>query len=253
MTFQDSLNVISSPESADGRLLCSSQTGLQLDLFGPEVAPVSHSVWPVKGMAPATIDISGQSSDVSLRTVSLQSSLENRLRARLDVNGSPEYVLTWKQWNMESGPPICALRASQRRTSDSDCGGWPTPDAQNFNDGADPVKHLARLAKIKETGINGNGAGLTLGITAQLAGWCTPTTRDHKGGANWEDRTRDGKPRPICDMTLPDQVHIGQIPSSSLAETGKRGVLNPDLPLWLMGYPEGWGSYAGTVTPSSRK
>ena len=36
------------------------------------------------------------------------------LRANLDGNGSPECVLKWRLWDMPSGPPICALRASAR-------------------------------------------------------------------------------------------------------------------------------------------
>ncbi len=136
------------------------------------------------------------------------------MRQALDVNGSMEYALTWKHWTMSSGPPICALRASARRTSDSGCSGWPTarqtdgeknvrslegalreierkggpqdlcqaamltgwptPDAQAMNVGADPVRHMERLAKIKAKGINGNGAALTLGMAANLAGWPTP-------------------------------------------------------------------------------
>lgn len=35
--------------------------------------------------------------------------------------------LTWKTWDMPQREPICALRASTRRTSDNDCSGWPTP------------------------------------------------------------------------------------------------------------------------------
>lgn len=46
-------------------------------------------------------------------------------------NGSPEYVLIWKAWDMPAGPPICALRASARRTSGSDCIGWATPRARD--------------------------------------------------------------------------------------------------------------------------
>jgi len=45
----------------------------------------------------------------------------------MDVNGSPEYALTWSTWDMPSGPPICRLRASARRISASGCSGWPTP------------------------------------------------------------------------------------------------------------------------------
>jgi hypothetical protein len=47
----------------------------------------------------------------------------------MGASGSPEYALTWKEWPMLSGPPICALRARQRPTQDSDYFGWPTPMA----------------------------------------------------------------------------------------------------------------------------
>jgi hypothetical protein len=50
----------------------------------------------------------------------------------LDVNGSPEYDLTLKQWDMPSGPPIFRLRAWGRRTSGKDCGGWPTAAARDY-------------------------------------------------------------------------------------------------------------------------
>ena len=72
---------------------------------------------------------SGPSFAASLRSAALQLSLESRLRALLDVNGSPEYGLIWKQWAIGSGPPICALRASRRRTSANVSTGWPTPQA----------------------------------------------------------------------------------------------------------------------------
>ena len=42
-------------------------------------------------------------------SAALQRALENRLRARMDVNGSPEYELIWKPWDMAGGSPIwCA-------------------------------------------------------------------------------------------------------------------------------------------------
>ena len=78
---------------------------------------------------------------------------------------------------MPSGPPICRLRASGHRISGDGCGGshgWPTPDAQAMNVGCDPDKHMERLARLKEKHGNGNGAGLTLGAAAAMAGWATP-------------------------------------------------------------------------------
>ena len=43
---------------------------------------------------------------VSSPSADLQSSLENRLVDRLDVNGSLEYVLTWRQQDLPAGLPI---------------------------------------------------------------------------------------------------------------------------------------------------
>ena len=156
--------------------------GLQIELFGPEVALASPSPKPAASAeVSTTIVTSGPSSDVSSISAALQSFLESRLRARMDVDGSPEYALTWKTLDMPHGPPICQLRASHRRKSDSASSGpragYPTPEAGVFG-GADPEKIIQRRAKLKATGVNGNGFGLTLGQFACLVGYPTPTARD---------------------------------------------------------------------------
>src|SRR5690606_28095840 len=72
-------------------------------------------------------------------SVGLQLSLASRLRVLMDVDGSPEYELTWSQWDMPWGPPICRLRASARRTSGNGFGGlrggWATPKASDGTGG----------------------------------------------------------------------------------------------------------------------
>ena len=57
--------------------------------------------------------------------------------------------------------------------------GWPTPDAAAMNVGCDPEKHQARRARLKAKGINGNGAGLTLGAAASLS----PAPTAARGGS----------------------------------------------------------------------
>ncbi|MGR0183198.1 hypothetical protein [Azospirillum aestuarii] len=103
------------------------------------------------------------------KSAALQSSLEAALKKRLTGKGSPLFELTWKTWAMESGPPICALRASAPRTSVSGCGGWPTP-----------IRADARIPGPSATRQGAQG----LSATADLASWPTPAARDWKSSAS---------------------------------------------------------------------
>ena len=64
--------------------------------------------------------------------------------------------------------------------------------------GADLETHLKRVAKLKAKKINGNGAGLPLGIVSQMAGWPTPCTPSGGRSTSIEKmdatgRTADGR------------------------------------------------------------
>jgi len=88
-------------------------------------------------------------------------------------NGSPEFALTWREVDMPSGVPICALRASAHRTGDNGCSGslagWATPDTVPDAPcmGTNAVNQIQGL---------GNQA------KSIMTGWPTPTSRDHKDG-----------------------------------------------------------------------
>ena len=131
MTFAATRRRTSSPALASGPMQLDLLEWLTATASGPAPAPASPSAPPASSAAPMTSDTCGLSSTASSESAALQSSLENRLRARLDGNGSGLFALTWKHWDMPSQPPILARRASARRTSDSGCGGWPTPMAGN--------------------------------------------------------------------------------------------------------------------------
>ena len=225
---EDTASTTSSPGSADGATPFASQGGPTTDQSGPDHVPVSRFRSRDSEKAMPTNDICGPLFTASSPSADLQRSLENRLRQNLDVNGSPEFALTWKAVDMPAGVPICALRASGRPTSGKGFGGWPTPTAQE--PGGTPEQFLARKRKAVE---NGSQMGISLTALSMVAlttgwptpmagtpaqngnnvagnndssrktvelvrGWATPTSRDHKDtGENLTDSTmrRDGKSR----------------------------------------------------------
>ena len=139
--------LISLRASEDGLSLSNSPSGPRTSPSGRGVARANRLAEQAREKALTMRAISGPPGSPSSGSECLQSSLESRLRALMDGLGSLEYKLIWKHWDMPWGPPICALRASARRTSGKDCSGWPTPDARVFE-----AKDLKRLRIASGTG-----------------------------------------------------------------------------------------------------
>jgi len=271
-TSQGLLRPISSPVSASGPTPCAPLAGPTTAPSGPDPAPASPSAPPVEGGAPPTSGICGQSSTASSRSAALQSSLESRLRARLAETGSTLFGLTWKAWDMQSGRPILARRASARRTSDSAYGGWPTPRTSDTNgaglhgDGGMDLRATAtmagwpppRLEDGESSGMRwGRGKADTLtAVATHLAGWPSPQARDHKGALNpGNELTHNARPlNEMARLATPARYTAsGEMLTGSSAGMESGGQLNPAHSRWLMGLPAAWDVCAPTATRLSRR
>ena len=134
-TCEDSHSAISSPELACGHTRYDKLGGLTIDQYGQALAPANLSARQAREWGLLTSGISGPPLNGLSSSAALQSSLENRLRVRLSDLGSTLYTLTWKPWVTPSGQSRFRLRASVRRTSETDCSGWPTPTTRDWKDG----------------------------------------------------------------------------------------------------------------------
>ena len=110
MTSKDIRSTISSPASAAGAVRYDSRIGPIIEKFGLEAVLASLSPSRAKEVGLLTTGTSGRISDISSRSAALQSSLESRLRQRL--NGSDLCEVIWKPWTTPWGAmPVEAASA----------------------------------------------------------------------------------------------------------------------------------------------
>jgi hypothetical protein len=275
-TLPGSTSAISSPESAAGPTPSDLPDGPTTAQSGPAPVPVSRFRARDSKKAMPTNDTSGPLFTNSSPSASLQRSLENRLRARMAGNGSPEYALTWKTHDMPSGPPICALRASGRRTSGKDFSGWPSPQTRDHHaQGANhnPKAHSSSLATVVEKKAppvgwptpmatertsspetmakrlayrKGNGQNtvpLYLNEVAQTAGWPTPRVSDQAAGRTLDNEGRRVSPSGLFGANLSDLAQTAGWPTpmaGTPAQNGNNAAGNNDSSRKTVELVSGW-------------
>ena len=189
MSLTNSHNATFLPESASGVMPCDAPDGQMINRCGRAAAPVSLSARQAKAAGLMMSGTCGPRSTGSLRSASLQSSLENRLQAKLQSLGSTLYKLTWKPWIMPSGVLRSRLRASVLRTSATELTGWVSPSARDWKD----------TPGMATTAINPDGSKRNrvdqLPRQAAMAGWPTPSCSNDRAPQPAEMRRADGSKR----------------------------------------------------------
>lgn len=224
-TSADTVNAISSPALADGPLRSVSPAGPTIDLFGQEAVPASPSAQPERARRPMTSATCGLRGYLSSPSAALQSSLESRLRQRLDGAGSTLFSLTWNRKATPAGRPYYQLAASALRTFDSDCGSWPTPAAHE--PGGTPEQQRARFDKARAKGIEiGNTKPTGLALVVQMAAWPTPMAgTPAQKGYNEAGNTDSGrKTVALASWATPKAITGG-----ANSQREGRGAGGPDL------------------------
>ena len=292
MTCEAMRSATSSRESVSGATHCGAPATPTPDLFGRGVALASLSARQAKALGLLTSGTYGRTSTGLSNSAALQSSLESRLQARTASLGSTLYRLTWKDRATPAGQLIPALRASARRTSDSDCTGWVTPSARDWKDtpgmaterldGRSRLDQLPRqatlagwptpTAALADKGVRTfEGAlmeamrshGPDLAAAVCLAGWPTPSasdTRKYSAKAVSDFLAGECRNGHGLDLNLATQIAgparltaSGEMLTGSTAGMVAGGQLRPEFSRWLMGLPYEWDLCAPISKPKSRK
>lgn len=258
-------NVISVVALTDGLLPCDKQAGLTKEKFGRRQSHVKDCPSRASVLPNSTPATSGQTSTVSSPPATLQSCLGSRLQARMDLDGSPEFTLTWKTQVISSRLQICALLGRAHPISDSVTTSWPTPSARDHF----PPHTPEYIQEKKDLGHGMSNLNDRVGL---LIGWPTPNVpnggRKPKGGMSLTGRTPDGKKRQVDILHVVRTLTLGWPSPTAVTDSGGaalckwggtrsrerlreavgnttlNGALNPDFPLWLMGFPTEWINYA---------
>jgi len=127
-------------------------------------------------------------------------SLQSALEANLSGPGSMIYQTVWKPHTTPLGRQIYRLRASARRTSDSEHSlvrsGWGTP--RTFVVGNEPKMEDWDARNQRSIAKHGKGRGKPLELQAALSGWPTPMAGTPAQNGNNEAGNNDSSRKTVA-------------------------------------------------------
>jgi len=240
--FLNLLSATSSQELASGATHSGVRDGTMTDRSGRDPVRASLSAGQARERGLLTSGTYSQTGSTSSESADLQRSLENRLRVKTALVGSTLYKLTWKERATPLHRSISVLRGSVRRTSGNVYGSWPTPTTRDHKGGY-------QGGRIR----NGKISTDTLDVTAQLAGWTTPSASDGTRGGTGITAGMSGS-----SLTQLSKMVVRGWPTPNATNNGrgegpdakvKRGMnagLNPADAARLAG----WDHYGARLTAS---
>ena len=231
-------SAIFSPALVSGPMPFDLLDGATTDLFGLVPVRANLSARQAKALGLMTSGTCGQPSSTSSKSASLQSSLESKLQAKTAILGSTLYTLTWKPWVTPSGRSRSRLRASVRRTSETDFTGWVTPAARDWKDTPGMVAQRDGKDRVDQ-----------LPRQAYLAGWPTTTVTDASRGVKdarpWDTGKPLGQIVALAGWGTPDRTMMQA--KSTPPVTGNRKPTDPQISLADQAFHfAGWGTPTAT-------
>ena len=181
-----------------------------------------------------------------------QERLTLKMMERLEGLGSTLYSATWKAQVTPAQRLLFRVRASVRRTSETDCTGWVTPAARDWKDtpgmvaqrdGKDRVDQLPRQAYLagwptpQTSDSTGGGQakramgetrhGSNLNDFVMLAGWGAPTASEPGGTGDQYLARSQGKTGNTYPSMLTHQVAIAGWPTPNTMDVVDRKAIRP--------------------------